>query len=54
MDARGWRLRPLPLRAGMLGSALVVVVSAALWWTNRTDGRLHLIVPVIPGDGILL
>ncbi len=54
MDAHGWRLRPLPLRAGMLGSALVVVVSAALWWTNRTDGRLHLIVPAIPGDGILL
>src|SRR5918997_263995 len=54
MDARGRGLRPLPLRAAVLGSALALVVSAGLWWTNRGDGRLHLIAPVIPGDGFLL
>ena len=44
----------MPLRAAVLGSALALVVSAGLWWTNRGDGRLHLIAPVIPGDGFLL
>jgi hypothetical protein len=32
----------------------MLVVSGSLWWTSRTDGRLHLIFPAQPGDGILV
>ena len=45
---------PLPLRFGLAGSALLLAVSAALWWTGRGDGRLHLIAPPLLGDGFLL
>jgi hypothetical protein len=32
----------------------MLAVLGGLWWTGRTDGRLHLLFPVQPGDGILL
>src|SRR5687767_3654924 len=54
MASRGPWLRPLPLRLGLAGCVLVLVVSGGLWWTGRTDGRLHLLFPVLPGDGILV
>ena len=47
-------LRPLPLRFGAGLGALLLAVWGGLWWTNRPDGRFHLIVPAIPGDGVLL
>jgi len=47
-------LRPLPLRYGLAGCALVLVIAGTLWWGRRNDGRLHLIVPELPGDGILI
>src|SRR3954453_11490908 len=48
------RLRPLSLRVGALLGVLGAVVAFGLWWTNRTDGRAHIIVPPIAGDGLLL
>ena len=47
-------LRPLPLRFGLAGCALVLVIAGTIWWGRRDDGRLHLIVPELPGDGILI
>jgi hypothetical protein len=47
-------MRPLPLPIGMLGCGLMVVLVMALWRSGRVDGRLHLIVPQLAGDGILL
>lgn len=34
--------------------ALVVVVAVAGWWSGRSDGRTHLIIADVPGDGALL
>ena len=51
---RGLRLRPLPLRLGLVACALVLVICAGLWWTGRSDGRVHLLFPALPGDGILV
>ena len=53
MAAHRW-LRPLPLRVGALLGALGAIVAVALWWTGRTDGRAHIIVPPLAGDGLLL
>ena len=54
VSVQGGRLQPLPLRAGALLGALMLVVAGALLWSSRSDNRLHLIVPAIPGDGLLL
>src|SRR4051812_29092814 len=54
MASRRSLIRPLPLRLGLAGCALVLVVWSGLWWTGRSDGRLHLIFPAQGGDGILL
>lgn len=32
----------------------MLAVLSGLWWTGRSDGRLHLLFPVQPGDGILV
>lgn len=32
----------------------MLAILGGLWWTSRTDGRLHLLLPAQPGDGILL
>src|SRR5215212_760299 len=54
MASRRPLLRPLPLRIGLAGCALMLVVWSGIWWTGRSDGRLHLIFPVQSGDGILI
>lgn len=54
MAARLPRLRPLPVQLGLAGCALVLTILSGLWWTGRSDGRLHLLFPVQPGDGILV
>ena len=33
---------------------LGLVVPLALWWTGRGDGRVHVVVPELPGDAILI
>lgn len=53
MDARHHG-RPLLLRVGVIGCAVVLCVGAGLWWTNRSDGRFHLLAPALRGDGFLL
>ena len=47
-------MRPLPLRWGLLLCGLLLVVSGGLWWTGRADGRTHLVIPALPGDGLLV
>src|SRR5919202_5894510 len=47
------RRRVLP-RVAPLVCVVLLSVPAALWWTNRSDGRLHLIVPALAGDGALI
>ena len=32
----------------------MLAILSGLWWTGRSDGRLHLLFPVQPGDGILV
>ena len=54
MAVRGPWLRPLPLRLGLVGCALVLIICGGLWWTGRSDGRVHLLFPVLPGDAILV
>ncbi len=44
----------LPVRAAALVGVLAVVVSLAQWWTGRGDGRTHLVVPELDGDGLLI
>src|SRR5919199_5839138 len=43
-----------PLRLVALACVVLLGIPTALWWTNRSDGRLHLIVPALAGDGALL
>ena len=42
------------MKIGVLLCALLLVVSGALWWAGRSDGRLHLLIPALPGDGVLV
>ena len=44
----------LPLRAVALVGVLALVVSVAQWWSGRGDGRTHLVVPELDGDGLLI
>ncbi len=54
MAVRSLWLHPLPLRLGLVSCALVLIICGSLWWTGRSDGRVHLLFPVLPGDGILV
>jgi hypothetical protein len=38
----------------LLLCGLLLAVSGGLWWTGRADGRMRLIVPALPGDGLLI
>ncbi len=47
--------RPATWTRGVaLIGALALILPAALWWTGRTDARLHVIVPPLAGDGVLI
>jgi hypothetical protein len=54
MTAQGTVSRAVPLRLAALACVVLLGIPTALWWTNRSDGRLHLIVPALAGDGALL
>src|SRR5919199_409626 len=47
-------IRTVPLRLVALACVVILGIPTTLWWTNRSDGRLHLIVPALAGDGALL
>src|SRR5919199_3864686 len=47
-------IRTVPLRLAALACVVILGIPTALWWTNRSDGRLHLIVPALAGDGALI
>lgn len=38
----------------MIGCGVVLVIGIAIWWYDRADGRLHLVMPPLDGDGILV
>jgi hypothetical protein len=38
----------------LLLCGLLLAVSGSLWWASHADGRTHLIVPTLPGDGLLI
>ena len=44
----------IPAHLAALVGVLGLVVPLALWWTGRGDGRTHIIVPELAGDGILV
>src|SRR5919206_5348244 len=54
MTAHAAVSRRVPLRLAALACVVILGIPTALWWTNRSDGRLHLIVPALAGDGALL
>jgi beta-lactamase superfamily II metal-dependent hydrolase len=54
MTAHAAVSRTVPLRLAALACVVILGIPTALWWTNRSDGRLHLIVPALAGDGALL
>ena len=54
MAAHGAVSRTVSLRLTALACVVILGIPTALWWTNRSNGRLHLIVLALAGDGALI